>query len=113
MIIGTQQKLAAVSLNASEGLDDLKEKVKQAIENVNSDKGVLIFTDMYGGSTSIVSSYFLSETVDVLTGINLPMLLEAVLHRERSANVKQLAKLVVEKSRNSIVSMSELHKSCQ
>jgi PTS system mannose-specific IIA component len=110
MIVGAQENLVAVCLNASEGLDDLKDKVKKAIDATNSKEGVLIFTDMFGGSTSIISSYFISKTVEVVTGVNLPMLLEAIISRTKIDNVKDLAKIIVEKSKKSIIAVSEIHK---
>lgn len=114
MIVGIQENLLAVSLDASEGLDDLKDKVKKAIDKVSSSEGVLIFTDMFGGSTSIVSSYFLpSGNIEVITGVNLPMLLESILARTKINDVKSLSKDIIEKGKKSIISISDIHKICQ
>ncbi|MFH1824678.1 MAG: PTS sugar transporter subunit IIA [Candidatus Firestonebacteria bacterium] len=110
MIVGAQQNLIAVCFHSSEGLDDLKDKVKKAIDATHSNEGVIVFTDMFGGSTSIISSYFISKTVEVITGVNLPMLLETILSRENVDNIKDLVKLVIEKSKKSIIAISEIHK---
>ncbi len=115
LVIGPQAALEPVCLNAFEGLDDLKAKVSEAIAKAGkeSDGNVLIFTDMFGGSTTNVSLQFISEKVEILTGINLPMLLEALLLREALKDPRALAKDVSEKAKKSIIPMSEIQKTWQ
>ena len=66
LVIGPQAALEPVCLNAFEGLDDLKAKVSEAIAKAGKESGgnVLIFTDMFGGSTTNVSLQFISEKVE-------------------------------------------------
>ena len=115
LVIGTQEYLEPVCLNAFEGLEDLKAKVKEAIEKAGraSEGKGLVFTDMFGGSTTNVSMQFLSDKVEILTGVNLPMLLEALLLRSGIESAHALAKDVSEKAKKSIIPISEIHKSCQ
>ena len=68
---------------------------------------------MFGGSTTNVSLQFISEKVEILTGINLPMLLESLLLRESLRDPRALAKDVAEKAKKSIIPMSEIQKTWQ
>ena len=113
MIIGPQEKVAAVALNASEGLEDLKAKIQVAVEKVMCDKGVIIFTDMFGGSPSNVSVGFLSDKVEVITGVNLPVLLESAMLRESAETLHKFAKEMLDKTKKTMVIMSEIHKTCR
>lgn len=114
MILGKQEKVVAIPLIASQGLDDLKEKMREAVETLNSKEGVLILADMFGGSAANVSAGFLStHKAEVITGVNLPMLLEAMLSRESYTEVKQLAKHIAEKSKSTIINMGDIHKTCR
>ncbi len=114
MILGKQEKITAIPLIASQGLDDLKAKLREAVEALASKEGVLILADMFGGSAANVSAGFLaSYKVEVLTGVNLPMLLEAMLSRAAYTEVKQLAKYLAEKSRGAIINIGDIHKTCR
>ena len=114
MILGKQEKIIAIPLIASQGLDDLKEKMREAVETLASKEGLLILADMFGGSAANVSAVFLpTHKVEVITGVNLPMLLEAMLSREAYTEVKQLAKYLTEKSRGAIINMGDIHKTCR
>ncbi|MEW6079331.1 MAG: PTS fructose transporter subunit IIA [Thermodesulfobacteriota bacterium] len=75
--------VAAVSIDLKEPAEKLREKIAEGIKSVKSEKGVLILTDMFGGSPSNLSYSFLEEgRVEVLSGINLPILLKAIRARQ-------------------------------
>jgi PTS system mannose-specific IIA component len=75
--------VTAVSIDLKEPADKLREKIEAGIKSVKSEKGVLILTDMFGGSPSNLSYSFLEEgKVEVLSGINLPILLKAIRARQ-------------------------------
>jgi len=102
LIIGKQKKVRAVVIKRFEGLEDLEKKIAGEVASLNTGRGVLVLTDMSGGSTCLVSLALAKKySLAVVTGVNLPMLLEAVLHRDRHA-LKELAGLVVAKGRQSI-----------
>ncbi len=62
-----------------ENVDKLRKKIAEAIKQVDNKKGVLIFTDMFGGTPSNLSYSFLEEgRVEVISGVNLPILIKAV-----------------------------------
>ncbi|MCP4688264.1 MAG: PTS fructose transporter subunit IIA [Desulfobacterales bacterium] len=77
--------VAPVGIGVDDNVDSLRGKVARGIKEVDQKEGVLIMTDMFGGSPSNLSFSFLEEgRVEVLSGANLPMLVNAVKTRERS-----------------------------
>lgn len=75
--------VAAVSINIKENVDKLREKVAEAVKKVRQKEGVLILTDMFGGTPSNLSYSFLEEgRTEVISGVNLPVLIKAVNSRE-------------------------------
>ena len=63
----------------------LRNKISQGIKNVNGQEGVLILTDMFGGTPSNLSYSFLEEgRIEVLSGVNLPILIQAASMREKN-----------------------------
>jgi PTS system mannose-specific IIA component len=80
------EAVASVSIDISEKVDALRSDVATAIKKVRKEEGVLILTDMFGGTPSNLSYSFLEEgKVEVISGVNLPMLIKAVSAREKLA----------------------------
>ena len=72
----------AVSVDLRERADKLREKIKAGIKAVDKGRGVLILTDMFGGTPSNLSLSFLEEgRIEVLTGVNLPVVVRAAKMR--------------------------------
>jgi len=92
-IIGSQlETTVSVSINFNQKADKLREKIIEAIKKVDRREGVLILTDMFGGTPSNLSYSFLEEgRVEVISGVNLPMLVKAVNSRDKM----ELSKLAV------------------
>lgn len=83
MIVGRLPQLAAVAMAAQEGADALRERLVAAIHEVDGGEGVLVLTDMFGGTPCNLSlSLFDGERVEVVSGVNLPMLVALSSHRE-------------------------------
>jgi PTS system mannose-specific IIA component len=77
------ENVDAVSIDLNEPAETLRKKIESGIKNVKSGNGVLILTDMFGGSPSNLSYSFLEEgRVEVLSGVNLPILLKAIRARQ-------------------------------
>lgn len=71
--------LASISIDLRENAKDLRNKIETGIKNVDNKKGVLILTDMFGGTPSNLSYSFLEDgRVEVISGVNLPILIKAV-----------------------------------
>ena len=84
-IIGRRpESLESVSIDLSENSEKLRDKISQGIKNVKGQEGVLILTDMFGGTPSNLSYSFLEEgRIEVLSGVNLPILIQAASMREK------------------------------
>ena len=84
-IMGSQpESLESVSIDLSENAEKLRNKISQGIKKVEGQEGVLILTDMFGGTPSNLSYSFLEEgRIEVLSGVNLPVLIQAANMREK------------------------------
>jgi mannose PTS system EIIA component len=77
MIIGPISHIAAVSIGWHDDVDAAREEVQRAITRVSQGAGVLLLTDMFGGTPTNIASMFLEEgAVEVVTGVNLPMVIK-------------------------------------
>jgi PTS system mannose-specific IIA component len=77
MIIGPISHIAAVSIGWHDDVDAARDEVQRAITRVSQGGGVLLLTDMFGGTPTNIASMFLEEgAVEVLTGVNLPMVIK-------------------------------------
>jgi len=77
MIIVPVSHIAAVSIGWHDDVDAAREEVQRAITRVTQEKGVLLLTDMFGGTPTNIASMFLEEgSVEVVTGVNLPMVIK-------------------------------------
>jgi mannose PTS system EIIA component len=82
-IVGSLRQTRAVSLNPEDQVERLREKIAGAIEKVDTGEGVILLTDMFGGTPSNMSLSFLVDgKVEVVTGVNLPMLVGLASKRE-------------------------------
>ena len=77
MIVGPISHIAAVSIGWHDDVDAARDEVQRAITRVSQGGGVLLLTDMFGGTPTNIASMFLEEgAVEVLTGVNLPMVIK-------------------------------------
>jgi len=92
-IIGKKpDNTTAVSININENVDKLRKKIAAGIKAVDQHYGVLILTDMFGGTPSNLSYSFLEEgKIEVISGVNLPIVIKADNSREK----QELTKLAV------------------
>jgi mannose PTS system EIIA component len=110
MIVGDVPSFAAVSIGWHEDVQDAREEIAAAIARVQGPEGVLIATDMFGGTPSNLGITFLeANRIEVVTGVNLPMLIKAASLRERQ-DLTEVARLLREHGRNAIWVASDLLK---
>ncbi len=77
------EAMVSVSIDLNENAEILRKKIAEGIKKVDQKKGVLILTDMFGGTPSNLSYSFLEEGhVEVLSGVNLPILIRAANIRD-------------------------------
>jgi len=111
MIKGDVRGIIPLSLDATTGVEDIKKEITSAIKKADSGEGVLIMTDLFGGTPSNISLSFLKkEKVEVVTGVNLPMLLKISDIREEEKKLAEFADLVKAYGRKNIYLASEILK---
>ena len=77
MIVGPISHIAAVSIGWHDDVDAARDEVQRAITRVSQQKGILLLTDMFGGTPTNIASMFLEEgAIEVITGVNLPMVIK-------------------------------------
>ena len=108
LIMGRQEGMAAVSLDPALPPETSMEQIKQGLAQVNNGDGVVIFTDMLGGTPSNLSLSFLQEgKVEVITGVNLPMLMK-LAHLRENNNLGEVAAALRKSGRQGITVASEV-----
>ena len=108
LIVGKIDNCVGLSLDPSLPVDDLRQQITNAMNQVNDGDGVIVLTDMFGGTPSNLSLSFLNqEGIEVVTGVNLPMLLK-LAHSREDAKVDELARIVKDYGRRSISLASEI-----
>jgi len=113
IILGEVVCIEAISIGWYDDVEESKKKINQCIRRVDQKNGVVIFTDMFGGTSSNLSFSFLKDNqVEIITGVNLPMLIKFI-SLQRSNNLKEVAKKVVEQGKKNIHLASALLSSKQ
>lgn len=98
----------AVSVSPDQTVDEMRAAISAKLAEADNGQGVLILTDMFGGTPSNIALSFLSEmNIEVVTGINLPMLIKlATLESEKT--LEDLASFIKDYGRRNISVASEL-----
>ncbi len=109
MIVGRVEAALAVGVRQESAPETLRDEIQDAIRKVDRKNGVMVFTDMFGGTPSNIALAFLGETVEVVTGVNLSMLIKFANHRD-DKTIPELARLVQEAGQKSIVIASQMLK---
>jgi len=108
MIVGDLPKFTAVSIGWHDDVNDARADIAEAIGRVSGEAGVLILTDMFGGTPSNLGMTFLDkDRVEVITGVNLPMLIKLAGLR-RSSDLLGVAREMRDHGRNAIWVASDL-----
>lgn len=109
MIVGSIDMCASVEVIPGEHADEIMARVVSAVEAVSAD-GAIIMTDLFGGTPSNMAMSFLKEgRIEVLTGVNLPMLIEFCSRRGRMS-VADLASELLRSGREGIIVAGEFLK---
>jgi mannose PTS system EIIA component len=108
--VGSLAQVKAISLNPEDQAEALREKIAFAVEQVDTGEGVILLTDMFGGTPSNISLSFLADgKVEVVTGVNLPMLVGLTSKRE-GKTLNQAAREIKEYGLRSIALAGEILK---
>ena len=109
MVLGESEQLDFVTFLPGEGPEDLIEKYKNIISKYKSE-GTLFLVDLFGGSPYNAACRIVTETenTDVITGVNVPMLLEVLDAREETNKVSELVETAKNSGINGIKIFSEI-----
>ncbi len=110
IIAGKQENLFYIDQDIkSENLASLQQKISEILDKINNEKGTLVLTDMLGG-TPCNASLLLAKNynIEVLTGVNLPMILSAIFTSRAAQSAKELADKVLTDGKKSIVNAKQL-----
>ena len=108
MIIGPISFITAVSIGWHDDVDAARDEVQRAITRVSQGAGVLLLTDMFGGTPTNIASMFLEDgNIEVVTGVNLPMVIKLASH-ETSGSLIETARRVSELGRQGIYLAGDL-----
>ena len=107
-IVGDLPHFTAVSIGWHEDVQDARDAIAAAIDHVRQPGGVLLATDMFGGTPSNLGITFLEQDkVEIVTGVNLPMLIKAASLKEEKS-LTEIARTLREHGRNAIWVASDL-----
>ncbi len=107
-IVGPLPRARAVTVSSAIPMDAAREAIAAAIRELDDGDGVLVLTDMLGGTPANLALGFVSDRVDVVTGLNLPMLLKLSTCRTPDARLPEVARLLCEYGRRNIALASEV-----
>jgi PTS system mannose-specific IIA component len=108
LIVPDAPPFQAVSVDPKQSVDEMREAIASALRLVESGDGALILTDMFGGTPSNMALSFLDEhRVEVVTGLNLPMLIKLATLTE-SKPLEELAAFIKEYGQRNIRVASEI-----
>ncbi len=100
-VVGPQTQIASVCTSPDDDLEAKRQEIIQQIKNVDTGKGVIVLTDMFGGTPSNLAISATAEKVEALAGINLPMLIKLASVRQ-TESLQKAAALAAEAGRKYI-----------
>lgn len=101
-VVGNMSHLTAVSIGWHDDVEIAKNEIERAIKQVSQDLGVLIMTDMFGGTPTNIAAMFLKEDeVEMVTGVNLPMVIKLASINEE-IGLSEVARVVEEQGKQAI-----------
>lgn len=110
MICGTQEKFQIVALKRGQDVESFGEELGKKLNELNDGDGVVVLVDLLGATPMNQSALNLykSDTIEVMTGLNLPMVVTATMERDCVSNIKELVEKIKNDGKESICSVREL-----
>ncbi|HXF43428.1 MAG TPA: PTS sugar transporter subunit IIA [Pyrinomonadaceae bacterium] len=101
-VVGDIPHITAVSIGWHDDVEMARDQIKRAISTVDTGAGVLLLTDMFGGTPTNIAAMFLSKgEIEIVTGVNLPMVVKLAT-ATASITLEEIAQIVEEQGRSSI-----------
>ncbi|HKY03966.1 MAG TPA: PTS sugar transporter subunit IIA [Blastocatellia bacterium] len=110
MIVGEIHHITAVSIGWHDDVDVAREEIDRAIQRVDAGGGVLLLTDMFGGTPTNIAATFIGQAnVEVVTGVNLPMVIKLAT-QDAGEQLADLARRVLDQGQQQIYLASDILK---
>lgn len=107
-VVGELKHIAAVSIGWNDNVESAKDEIAKAIKSVSKGNGVIILTDMFGGTPTNISAMFIAENqVEIVTGVNLPMVIKLASQRKETSLI-EMAKEIEDQGKTAIYRASDL-----
>ena len=107
-VVGKLSHIEAVSIGWNDDVESAKEEISKSVKRVSTGNGVLLLTDMFGGTPTNIAAMFLDDgDVEIVTGVNLPMVIKLAAQRKQMT-LKEMAVEVEEQGKQSIYRVGEL-----
>ncbi|HNQ14564.1 MAG TPA: PTS sugar transporter subunit IIA [Pyrinomonadaceae bacterium] len=107
-VVGDLSHIAAVSIGWHDDVESAQNEISRAIKKVSDGKGVLLLTDMFGGTPTNISAMFIEENeVEMVTGVNLPMVIK-LASQTKEMTLEEMAREVESQGKQAIYRASEL-----
>ena len=101
-VVGAQSHITAVSIGWHDDVEMAQDEIKRAVKQVSQGIGVLILTDMFGGTPTNIAAMFIKENeVEIVTGVNLPMVIK-LASQNKETTLTEMAKEVEEQGKQAI-----------
>jgi mannose PTS system EIIA component len=108
MIVGEIHHITAVSIGWHDDVDVAREEIERAIKQVDTGSGVLLLTDMFGGTPTNIAATFLGQAqVEIVTGANLPMVIKLAT-QDKDEPLSDLARRVRDQGQQNIYLASDI-----
>jgi PTS system mannose-specific IIA component len=109
MIVGEIHHVTAVSIGWHDDVDVARQEIDNAVQRVDSGSGVLLLTDMFGGTPTNIAMTFMGRPVEVITGVNLPMVIK-LAEQEADDSLETLARRLRDEGQRQIHLASDILK---
>jgi PTS system mannose-specific IIA component len=108
MIVGEIHHITAVSIGWHDDVDVARDEIERAIQRVDTGSGVILLTDMFGGTPTNLAATFLGQAVvEIVTGVNLPMVIKLAT-QEPDEKLDELARRVRDQGQQQIHLTSDI-----
>jgi mannose PTS system EIIA component len=103
------QRIVAVALEWNQTGEDARERIAQGLKEADDAEGTVILTDMFGGTpTNLTLSFLKKDRVEIVTGVNLPMVLKCASLQRSGKPVAEVARMARDRGQRSICVASDL-----
>lgn len=108
LITGPTKNIKTLTLERADNIENFNDQFVKSVEELDEGDGVLVFTDLLGGSPCNVSNLNMRKyKFQAITGVNFPMLMEAVMSRENDITVEELARKCLEVGKEGIIHLNK------